>query len=77
MAKAKTFQAGEVVLFRRDTDHGRSWELGEFLSSNPDFHGWYWVRDDTGFREHHLVPSRRIKHSPAPRAEGVLQSSST
>ena len=59
----KTFEVGEVVLFLRDTEHGRKWELGEYLAPVHDMAGWHRVRDDTGFHERHIVPARRIKHT--------------
>jgi len=69
----KTFQTGEVVLFKRET-WGEHWELGEYMREDATCHGWHYVRDDTGFRQSHYVPTRRIKPSPSPRAEGVLKS---
>ena len=73
---AKTFQVGEVVLFQRETGVSIPWELGEYMGADGDT-GWHRVRDDTGFRARHYIPARRIKHSPAPRREGVLKSSPT
>lgn len=68
--RAKIFQTGEIVLFQRDP--GARWELGEYLNRvSPAVNDWHRVRDDTGFRVVHIVPPRRIKHSPAPRQEGV------
>lgn len=61
---AVTYATGEIVLFKRDTEHGRRWELAEYLRPDPNARGWHFVRDDTGFRQRHYVPSRRIKKAP-------------
>jgi len=69
----KTFQTGEAVLFQRES--GAPWELGEYLCRvGHDMLGWHRVKANAGSRDQYIVPARRIKHSPAPRAEGVLMS---
>lgn len=59
---AKAFEIGEVVLFQREA--GARWEVGEYCGCDSDGTYWHWVRDDTGFRVRHYVPSRRIKSAP-------------
>jgi hypothetical protein len=60
-----TYEVGEHVLFQREP--GRAWENGEYM--RIDDPGWHWVRDDTGFRVPHYVPSRRVKRIDAGKDE--------
>jgi hypothetical protein len=55
----KQFLVGEVLLFQREP--GAKWELCEYVSADREATGWHTVRDDTGFRVRHYVPSRRLK----------------
>jgi hypothetical protein len=58
---AKSFKVGEVVLFQREAGVGIRWELGEYMGPDKAAPGWHYIRDDTGFRQRHYLPSRRIK----------------
>jgi hypothetical protein len=55
----KTFEVGEVVLFQRFP--GARPELGEYMGPDRAVTGWHYVRDDTGWRERHYVPTVRLK----------------
>lgn len=62
---AKSFTAGERVHFQRDPN--AKWEPGEYVVP-AGIPGWHRVKDDTGFRERHVVPGRRISRTaPLPR----------
>jgi hypothetical protein len=60
MATGNAFVTGQAVLFRRGPS--RDWEKGEYMrAGGPEHTGWHWVRDDTGWRDRHFVPRRRLK----------------
>ena len=56
----KTFEPGERVEFQPSP--GVSWKPGEYLAADKSVlgRGWHTVIDDS-FREHHYVPTRRIR----------------
>lgn len=58
---AKSFSPGEIVMFQREAGTSIRWELGEYMGADAQAPGWHYVRDGTGFRVRHYVPSRRIK----------------
>ncbi len=66
--KKAPYVAGEKIEFQREA--GLPWESGEYVEADdsPYTRGRHFVLAETGFREGHHIPTRRLRRRPADTA---------